>query len=483
MADQKPLKVNEQSPEVAAMSVDWPIIDALMGGTRAMRAAGQLLLPKWPKEEQNSYDSRLHTATLYPAFKRTISVMTGKPFSKELTLSEDTPDILRKDCENINLEGQNLHSFASELFAKCMSYGIAGVLVDTPRNPVVAAGGRTTTQAEETALGIRPYCICVPARRVLGWHAERVQGVLQMTQLRLWDARIASDGGPYGQIVVPQVRVLTPGAWALWEMDQATKDFTVPAGNGTTSINMIPYIPFYGFRTDYAQGRSPLEDLAFLNVKHWQSQSDQDTIMHVARVPIMTVTGIDTGEDSKFELNFGASAVVTLPMGSTMDYVEHTGAAIAAGVTALLALEQQMVQTGAELLVVKPGVKTATEANNDAEGNKSDLQRIVEGFEDSLDQVLGMMALWRKLPVSGKVTLFKDFGAANLSDASAQLVVSLQQGGLITKETALKEQMRRGMLSPDLDVQKELADVKLEAPALGLMGEGTPPKPPGGGAA
>jgi hypothetical protein len=71
-----------------------------------------------------------------------------------------------------------------------------------------------------------------------------------------------------------------------------------------------------------------------------------------------------------------------------------------------------MIQAGAELLVKKPGQRTATESANDAEANKCDLQRIVEDFEDSLDQALQMMADYAKLGKGGNVTLFKDFGAA-----------------------------------------------------------------------
>ena len=46
---------------------------------------------------------------------------------------------------------------------------------------------------------------------------------------------------------------------------------------------------------------------------------------------------------------------------------------VAVGRSELQALEEQMIQTGAELLVSKPGQRTATESANDAEANKSEL--------------------------------------------------------------------------------------------------------------
>lgn len=180
------------------------------------------------------------------------------------------------------------------------------------------------------------------------------------------------------------------------------------------------------------------------------------------------------GADEGSTLSVGASSAVRLPLGAQLQFVEHTGAAIGAGETSLFSLEHQMVQTGAELLLLKPGARTATEANNDAEGNKSDLQRLVETFEDSLDKCLKFMAQWRKIDMGeGRANLFKDFGAATLSDATAQLVVTMQQTGLLTKATALREQQRRGVLAPDLDVTAEIDAAKAEGPPLGTMT--TPP--------
>ena len=77
--------VRKQSDAVSRMGESWQMIDALMGGTSAMRKAGKQYLPQWPSEDSGSYTARLSTATLFPAYARTVSVLSGKPFSKPLT--------------------------------------------------------------------------------------------------------------------------------------------------------------------------------------------------------------------------------------------------------------------------------------------------------------------------------------------------------------------------------------------------------------
>jgi hypothetical protein len=54
-------------------------------------------------------------------------------------------------------------------------------------------------------------------------------------------------------------------------------------------------------------------------------------------------------------------------------------------------------------------------------------------------------------------------------------LVSLQQGGITSKETTFKEAQRRGVISADVDYQDELERISQEGPALGTMNDGGAP--------
>lgn len=464
--------VDALSPSISAMGKAWGVTEPLMGGTEAMREA-KTLLPKWPKEEDDAYKARLATATLFPAFRRTVSVMVGKPFSKSLTLGDDVPAQIVEWAEDIDREGVNLHVFCAEMMGEGLAHGLCGVLVEAPKQ--AGGTGRAQTKAEQQQAGMRPYFVRVMHRQILGYRIASVNGARSLAQLRIAEDATVADGA-YGEKTVRRVRVLTPGAWEVWEkVEKATAtgaDEWRLIEDGTTGLAYIPFVPFYGWRTGYMTARPPLLDLAYLNVKHWQSQSDQDTILHVARVPILAISGAD----DKTSLTIGGSSAVMLPVGGAMEWVEHGGAAIAAGQESLNALEEQMIQAGAELLVKKPGDRSATESANDAEGNKSDLQRITEGFEDSLDRALQMLADYANLGSGGHASLFKDFGATSLSQASGQLVLAMKESGLISGETALAEMKRRGELAADVEfddeqdkIGEEMPDPDEEADLIGAL--------------
>lgn len=440
------------------MTKQWSVVSDLMGGTASMRAAGEGRMPKQPREDSEDYTYRLSTSTLFPAFPRTVGVMAGKPFSKEIVLGDDVPPRIKELAQDIDGEGRSLHAFSADLMGEAMASGFGGILVDYTRTE-----GAARTQAEEKALGARPYWVHVKHDRILGWKIGKIGGVTALTQLRISETGEVADGD-YGTKTVKRVRVLTPGAWQVWQ-EGGDSVYTL-FDSGTTTLKVIPFVPIYGKRLAFMRGTPPLLDLAYQNVKHWQQQSDQDDSARFARKRLLVLSGIDDGAD----ITAGSSYALKLPRGATAEVVQGSAESVTVGRAELDALEAQMIQAGAELLVARPGQRTATEASNDAEANKSDLQRIVETFEDSIDQALQLTADWLKLPQGGHCSLFKDFAASSLSEATAQLLVAMQQGGIISKATVIREQQRRGILSPDLVAEDELAAAEEDGPPLGSVG-------------
>lgn len=448
-------EVRKTSAAVDEMAENWQLIDALMGGTKAMRRAGKAYLPQWPAEDAQSYKQRLETATLFPAYERTVAVMTGKPFAKPITVGEDVPKGLQALLENVDREGRNLHAFAAELCQEGLAYGFGGILVDCP--PVDTT---VRTKADEEKAGVRPYFVHVAHGSILGWRFERVNGAVRLTQLRILE-RVEEPDGQFGVKVVEQVRVLEPGRWEVHrKAKQEDEDSWVLFNQGTSSLSVIPFVPIYGKRKDFMVGMPPMLELAHQNVEHYQSKSDQQTILHVARVPVMF--GKDLGTTP---MSVGAGAmIIASSKDADLKYVEHSGAAIEAGRISILDLEDRMRQTGAELLVIKPGNTTEVQTIADNEQGMCDLQRMMQTLENALDQALGFMAMWVKEKEGGHVSIYRDFGAATLAEASAELLFKMRSSGSLSLATLLAECKRRGILSPEIEVEEEIAAAKADAP-------------------
>lgn len=442
---------------VAKMAPIWEMIDDLMGGTGAMRLAGVKHLPQFPFEGTDAYAIRRSTAVLFPAYPRTVSVLIGKPFSKPITVGEKVPAQIREWLKDVDREGRDLTAFTTAVGLDALGYGISGILVDAP-----PSGGARTVK-DERDRGIRPYWVHVKHDAILGWQTERIDGSSRLTQLRILETAEVPVGR-FGVKQVEQVRVLYRGSWETYRKqdDDNGKSTWRVHESGTTSIPEIPFVPIYGARRDYMVGWPPMLDLAYLNIQHWQSSSDQQTILSTARIPILFTKGMEKTE--KLAVGAGAMTQAKNP-DADMKFVEHTGSAIEAGRTSILDLEDQMRQVGAELLVIKPGNTTEVQTRSDNEPAMCDLQRIMGSLQDGLNLAIHFTALFVGEKDGGHVSIYSDFGVATLAEASAQLLATMQTDGALSHATLLNELKRRGVLSADVDVTAEIAAAAQEREA------------------
>lgn len=453
------------SPAVSAMREDWAIVDALMGGTRAMRAAGVTFLPKWPAEEQESYDCRLKLSTLLPAYSETVKNMTGRVFADSIIVGDDVPEAIQKYAENIDRQGNNLQVWAQTWFRKGLSHGLCHVLVDYPKAEGVV------TRADEINAGLRPYAVLIRPEQVLGWIVDNVNGEQALSQFRYMESvEIADPENEFATKVVEQIRVLEPGIWQIYQegKDAATGKKTWQlVDEGLTSLDQIPLATFYTARTGFLTAVPPLLELAHLNVKHWQSQSDQDNILHVARVPMLMVSGID---DESYQLKVGTSTATKLPTGGDMKWVEHTGKAIEAGRTSLQDLLDDMRIAGAKLLEKEKQVtKTATQAEEESAQEMSPLETMASQFEDAVDQVLQFFALWTGEKEGGHVEVKGNFEVDFDTTTTLPLLLNMTTAGKLSDESFYSEMQRRGVISEDVDWKVEKQRIDDQGPALGTL--------------
>ena len=177
------------------MEPHWELLEAINLGTFGIRKKHRKYLPQEPRELDESYDARLMRSTLPPYFSRLERLLAGMLTRKPIRL-QDVSDTVTEQLFDVDLLGNNLDVFLYEAARKMIRYGHVGVLVDAP-----AAG--------ESG---RPYWSIYSPPDVLGWRSEIIDGQQKLTQLRLFE-KVVQPEGDYGEKLVEQVRVLTPGAF------------------------------------------------------------------------------------------------------------------------------------------------------------------------------------------------------------------------------------------------------------------------------
>jgi hypothetical protein len=454
--------VNKRSNAMATMVEAAEKGRALMGGTDTMRMAGQTYLPKFKAELDADYKARLDSSWLFNGMRKTVKDMTGRVFTKSIEIVEGS-DQLKDFATDINMQGQDLSAFASDVFKDAFVPGISFIMVDAPRRE------GETTRAAAAALGLRPYMVHLRVEDILGFKTEQFNNVLALSVLRIIESVTEDDPkDEFTQINVDQVRVLTRegSAVSVRIYRKNDKDEWLVVDEYQTNAEEITVIPFYAQRTGFFMAEPVLEDLADVNIAHWQSQSDQRHILHFARVPILFASG--RGDDEPLIISAN-QAVTSINPEASLEWVEHSGAAIGAGRTDLQDLQYQMQALGLQLLVASH--ETATGAVLDSTKETSTLSMMADNLKDALEKALEWMAFYAGDPEQNiTVEVNKDFGIVPLTAQEVQVMQADVNLGLLSKEAYYAERKRRGFLSPDLDTQADM-DIIASAPP-DLTGEG-----------
>lgn len=447
-------KPTVETPSKAYLNMlsDLELVTTLMGGTEAMREAGQKYLPREPKESVAAYRNRLSRSVLYNAFADTVQKLVGKPFSKPVNMLEDTPEQIKEWSKDIDLCGSNVTTFCREIFEYGLTDGLVHLLVDHPRND----GEKTL--ADEQSLKTRPYIVPVRAADLIGWRSELVNGVRTLTQVRFRETSTEADG-EWGEKCVQRIRVLYPDRFELYELQK--KEWVI-VDQGLISLGRIPLVTFYTGKTGYMEAKPPLLDLAHLNVLHWQSSSDQEHILHFIRFPLLHGAGFS--QDQK-DIEIGPNRMImSEDPQSKLTFVEHTGAAVDSGRQSIRDLEEKMDAMGGQLLMQRSGDSTATAASLDTAKSHSALQDMVRRLENAMQQAFMLMALWSKLPADavGGVNINEDFGLSLISGKDEDTLLKSRLSGELSRESYLTELKRRNVLRNELDIEEEIDRIETE---------------------
>ena len=441
-----------ESPNTAYVNMEphWLLIEALLQGTYGIRKGHRKYLPQEPRELDEAYDNRLMRSTLAPYYVRLERMLAGMLTRKPVRL-EDVSDVVTEQLFDVDLQGNDLNVWTYETARKCIRYGHVGVLVDAPK-----AGDNG-----------RPYWVSVTPRDILGWRSEVKDGKQQLTQLRLMET-ITVPNGLYGEKQVQQVRVLTPGAFEIHQKDDKG-DFRL-IDEGSTSLSEIPFAVAYSNRVGVLESRPPLADIAELNLKAYQVQSDLDNQLHISAVPMLAIYGFPQSAE---EISAGPGEAMALPEGASAQYIEPSGNSYSAQFQRLDQIASQINELGlAAVLGQKLSAETAEAKRIDRSQGDSTMMVIAQQMQDLVDNCLKFHAQYMEQAQAGSSFINRDFLGQRLEPQEIQSLLQLYTAGTITQETLLNQLSAGEVLGDEFDVEEEI-----EATQTGGLIEMEQPEP------
>jgi hypothetical protein len=409
----------------------WILIEDLMQGTYGMRRKHRRYLPQEPRELDESYDNRLARSVCPPYYQRLERMLAGMLTRKPVRLT-DTADIIQEQLFNVDLLNNDLNVWTYETTRKMIRYGHVGVLVDAPK-------------AEYEG---RPYWCTYTPREILGWRYEGSE----LVQLRLMEKVVLPDG-EYGEKTAEQVRVLTPGEYKIYQKQKNTNFELID--EGTTSLDKIPFSVAYANRLNIMESRPPLEDIAELNLKTYQIQSDLDNILHVSCVPMLAFFGFPSAAE---EVSAGPGEAIAFPADGRAEYIEPKGTSFDHQFKRLEQIAGQINELGlSAVLGQKLSAETAEAKRLDRSQGDSTMMVIAQNMQDMIDNSLQFHAQYLgNTTAAGSSYVNRDFLGARLDPQEIGSLLQLYTAGTITQETLLNQLSLGEILGDEFDVDAEL---------------------------
>ena len=469
-----------QSSDYIKMLPIWEMISDILAGPSVIRAKASRYLPKYEKETDAAWKLRVESSPWRPEFEDGLRGICAKPFSRKITLS-DAPDQILGEMDpatkarsgglvdDIDGQGNSLHTFGREAFIYGVSKGVVAVYVSYPDTSGIR------TMAEAKASNTRPYWVLIQPEEIIAAYWSKSGGKEVLSHIRLRESSIERDG--FSEIIKQRVRVIEldengETVWNLWEASKDTDGNEIWAVIGAGKLKGVNGIPisflFTGQRFGNHGVRPPLASLADMQIELYRSLSRKDEIMTYAGSPMLKGTGMIPPEDGG-AITVGPKTVLYAPpamdrVQPDWDFIQPDAANIAEVRGEAESIIKDMRRLALQPMTPESGSMVATAAAIDAAKANSAVQVWAGLLKDMLEQAFVFTAQWMNLPSTITVDVNTDFVAGALSDASINAVISLRKNNDLSRKSTLEEMERRSILGPSFDCEQneqELAEEQL----------------------
>lgn len=448
---------------------EWTLVDDVWNGDDQIKSKTTTYLPQEAEESDDSYNTRLKRSIFTNYYRHLITTNASTVFNRSI-MFEESEDIINKDIfndfvANADSEGRDLNQVSESIFESAFNFGVSYVYVDYPilDNPL--------TLKDERISNIRPYTVEISNLCVIDLRTERVNNEDILVHFRYFDSFVRWDKETFKEELVGRIRVYDLDLereqpfFSVYEKENGREKWVrIIEPTLIRNQTRIPLVPVYTKRHKPFIGKPPKIDIARLNIRHYQSQSDQINSLHFARIPILHIDGMDElntkGESGtrKWSIN----TTINTTGGGTIKWIEHSGKALESGEKDIERTVTQMETLGLSMrLNSKPGSVSATaEAIDKAEAD-SPVLSAANNLQSSLEKIFEYAGNYLKDDWKPEINIFKKDTVINRDVADVKSVFDSLDKKIITREQALVELKRRGIIQEGFELEALEAPIEI----------------------
>lgn len=453
-------------PAVLDNVQEWQTIRDCVAGERTVKLKGTEYLRPLDEMSSSEYDSYLDRAVFFNMTGRTVNALTGIVFNRSPQVS-GVPKKLEKAFRLPTRNNVSFDAFLKKTCRELVAMGRYGVLLDMDPNPAPNAV---------------PYFVGFAAEHILDWQESVIDGRLVPTEVVLREIREIRGSFGAGRTTKTTYRRLAL-EWSqdrnnfvyvqyLYEVEGLTIDVDtvvpkriVPTRHGVP-FTRIPFVFLGAVDNTPDIDRSPIADIASLNIAHYRSYAQLEHSRFFTAMPVFYAQ-VPTGT-AEPTYRIGSSVVWEVAPGEKPGILEMNGHGLSGLVEACEQKEDQISALGGRLMSAQS--RSTAESDNALklkEGNeRSILLNIVFSVSEGMTEMLRQWLWWAGVddPKDVEVELNKEFLTDTLGARELRAVYAMYIDGVVPL-TVLHFYLQKAEVIPewlDVDTFKGMLDDESE---------------------
>jgi hypothetical protein len=453
----------------------WQLVKDCVAGSRAVKQRGIDYLPMpdpTNKSEENlaDYEALIMRAMYLNITGRTRQGLIGAVFRK--TAEVDLPASVEYLLENASGDGTSLEQLSKEAVGEDLDTGRGGFFVDYPTSG--APDGIRPTRAQTA--GKNAHIHLYEAMSIINWREDVIDGVRKLTMVVLAECFNKAEADEFSFDVRKQYRALTleDGVYRhrMWHEGDPPETPQLDVYPTDFSGKTFDHIPFYFFGAESNDARvdkSPLEDLATVNILHYGNSATVEESGFISSQPTVFFT-TDIGQEEFQQWNpngiqIGSKRGYSLGKNGTATMVQAAEGQLAR--TLMQDKENQMLMIGARIVQQSGQNETAEAARIRYSSDNSVLGTIAGNVSEALKRAILDAQLYMSGQADMKGTIFwlnQEFFDETMDAQMIAAQIQLWQQGFIAKSDLRTNLRQAAIIDADRSDDDIEADRENEPP-------------------
>lgn len=451
----------------------WRLVKRCVKGAREVRKYDEYLPMPDPTdtsaENQARYKQLKKRAMFLNITGRTRAGLLGAVFRKtaELTLPTEVEYLQ----ENASGDGTSLEQLSKKAVGECLDTGRGGFLVDYPKVEAASGVSSMADAAKQRAL-IHFY----DAESIIDWDEQVIDGVKRLVYVNLAECVSVFDSAQLSRDTEKQNRVLllVDGKYVqrLYKESDPNPAGSMPTDKAGQPFDHIPFSFFGSENNDADIDKSPLEDLADVNILHYGNSATVEESGFISSQPTLFLT-TDMSPDEFKKLNptgmrIGSRRGYNLGKSGTATLVQAEATQLT--LELMRDKQEQMVMIGARIVQEGGGNETAEAARIRYSSDNSILGTVAGNVSEALKRAILDAERFMIGEPNEKDTVFwlnQAFFDEVMTAQDILAQVQLWQQGVIAKKDLRTNLRQSGTIEADRSDDDIDNDIEAAAPVVG----------------